>query len=374
MIGWLARSAFLILLALAETAWAAAASPPQLRYLGAAALESGFRFKETLVGGLSGLTYDATADCFHAISDDASQSSPARFYTLRIDLRDARLESGDIEFLAVTLLRDRDGEPFEELTLDPEAIALTPAGTLWIGSEGQVKRGISPFVREFSPDGSTVGELSLPNGALAAADGRSGPRHNLAFESVALSPDGKWLFVASENAWIQDGPAADVGVRSPVRILRYEAKAGRLDAAYVYWAEPIPGTSASIDGFRVGGLVELLALDQSTLLSLERSYSLRLGHGARLYQLSLEGATDVRAVSRLSAVAADDIQPVHKTLVLDLREIEEKLDNMEGMALGPELPDGRRTLVIVSDDNFNPYLQDTRFLAFALGVEAGSRN
>ena len=40
------------------------------------------------------------------------------------------------------------------------------------------------------------------------------------------------------------------------------------------------------------------------------------------------------------------------------------LDNVEGMAFGPDLGDGRRSLVLVSDNNFAP-AQFTQFLLFA---------
>jgi hypothetical protein len=40
-----------------------------------------------------------------------------------------------------------------------------------------------------------------------------------------------------------------------------------------------------------------------------------------------------------------------------------RLDNTEGMCWGPPLPNGKRMLVVVSDDNFNP-LQITQFAAF----------
>jgi hypothetical protein len=45
------------------------------------------------------------------------------------------------------------------------------------------------------------------------------------------------------------------------------------------------------------------------------------------------------------------------------------LDNVEGMTLGPELPDGRRSLILVSDNNFAPS-QFTQFLLFALSPRA----
>jgi hypothetical protein len=43
----------------------------------------------------------------------------------------------------------------------------------------------------------------------------------------------------------------------------------------------------------------------------------------------------------------------------------DRFDNVEGMTLGPTLPDGRRSLILVSDHNFAGS-QFTQFLLFAL--------
>jgi 3-phytase len=40
------------------------------------------------------------------------------------------------------------------------------------------------------------------------------------------------------------------------------------------------------------------------------------------------------------------------------------VDNVEGITLGPRLPDGRRTVVLVSDDNFASR-EVTQFIALA---------
>ena len=56
---------------------------------------------------------------------------------------------------------------------------------------------------------------------------------------------------------------------------------------------------------------------------------------------------------------------MEKSLLLDLRTLGLPLDNIEGMAIGPTLPDGRRSLILVSDDNFAA-TQFTQFLLFAL--------
>jgi len=55
-----------------------------------------------------------------------------------------------------------------------------------------------------------------------------------------------------------------------------------------------------------------------------------------------------------------------KTLLLDLDALGLPLDNIEGMAFGPDLPDGRRSLLLVSDNNFSP-AAFTQFLLFAVG-------
>ena len=57
-----------------------------------------------------------------------------------------------------------------------------------------------------------------------------------------------------------------------------------------------------------------------------------------------------------------------KALVLDLDDVAGDegltLDNIEGMTLGPRLPDGSRALLLVSDNNFTPG-QVSQFLLFS---------
>jgi hypothetical protein len=56
-----------------------------------------------------------------------------------------------------------------------------------------------------------------------------------------------------------------------------------------------------------------------------------------------------------------------KSRLVDLSTVPQiqNLDNVEGITLGPKLPDGRQVVVLVSDDNFSAD-QMTQFLAFAL--------
>lgn len=341
-----------------------AAPSLSLELLGEARLPRMLFFQGTLVGGLSGITYDPRRGVYYALSDDRSQLAPARFYTLEIGLEDGRLLPGEVTVVGVTTLLAEDGAPFPARGVDPEGIALSPSGTLYVSSEGDSRKGIPPFVRELALDGSHRRSFRVPAAYLPAGDGQRGVRFNLGFEALTVTPDGGFLFTAAENALVQDGPKAAVGRRSPTRLLRLDVASGEPAGELLYLADPVAAPPLVPGALTVAGLVELLALDGESLLALERSYSAGVGNSIRLYRISLAGADPIAGRRRLD-LAAEPLQPVCKELLLDLAELGLALDNLEGMTLGPTLPDGRRSLVLVSDDNFNP-LQVSQFLAFAL--------
>jgi endonuclease/exonuclease/phosphatase family metal-dependent hydrolase len=337
-----------------------------LEFLGEARLPAHVEVDGMPVGGLSGLAFDAARGVYYSVSDDPSKRAAARFYALEIDLKGDSFASSDIRFVAAIPLRQTDGSFFAKDTLDPEGIVLTPGGTLFISSEGQARLQVAPFVREFNRAGEELRELSLPRRYLPTADRSQGVRHNLAFEALALSPDGSSLFVATENALVQDGPEADLTQPSPARIARFDVATGRLQAEYLYWVEPVAEPARIAGGMEVAGLVELVALDGSTLLALERSFSAGAGNTVRLFQVFLDGAADVSTHDSLASLDLASLQPVHKELLVDLESLGVTLDNLEGMTIGPPLADGRRSLLVVGDDNFNFPLQVTQFLAFAI--------
>jgi len=337
-----------------------------LTYLSGTTMAAGATFEGTVVGGLSSLTYDAARGVYYALSDDQGAgftptSSPARFYTLSIDVSDGVLDPGDVQVLAVTTFLGPDGQPFPARSLDPEGLTLTPQDTLVLTSEGISTRGIGPFVREFDLSGRQVAELPVPG--YFAPTATSGVRQNLGFEAAAVAPDGQQLFVGTENALVQDGPAATTATGSPARILRYHLGHGGSDREYVYPTDPVAAPSTV---FTVNGLVDLLALNNEFLLAMERSFSVGAGNTIRIYRLALPGATDVSGVADIHDVAG--LQAARKSLLLQLPSTinGEPLDNVEGMTLGPTLPDGRRSVLLVSDNNFTAG-QASQVLLLALG-------
>ena len=357
------RQTILVLLLVSVVAASAAAADVTVELLAQTALPGDLEVDRTLVGGLSGLTYDPGCDLFYAISDDRGSLAPPRFYTLKIQIDG---DDAAATVLGATLLRDVDGAPFPRGDIDPEAIALTEDGTLYLASEGVPHRGIDPLVGRFGLDGSLNGTSDLPGHFLPDADGTRGVRDNLGFEGLAVSPDGSRLFVAAENALLQDGPAADLSLGSPTRLLEIELSSGQPVAEYLYEVGPVPDEPRPATAFRTNGISEILAIDNHRLLVLERSFSVGVGNTVRIYLVDLEGAANIRDIDSLRDVDDPKPVPLSKTLVADIGELGVEPDNIEGMAFGPALADGRRLLVMISDNNFQPSVQTNQVLLFAL--------
>jgi hypothetical protein len=132
---WAVAAALLVAVAGALTANASdGAKPPRLEFLGQAIVPTGTTFAGTTVGGLSSITYDHARGVFYSLSDDQSVFGPARFYTLRLDLADGRLDDGDVGFLSTTTLLAPNGQPYPPLSLDPEGLTLAKGGELVVTS------------------------------------------------------------------------------------------------------------------------------------------------------------------------------------------------------------------------------------------------
>jgi hypothetical protein len=63
------------------------------------------------------------------------------------------------------------------------------------------------------------------------------------------------------------------------------------------------------------------------------------------------------------------LTPVSQREVFAFDDLGIPIDNIEGMTFGPPLPDGRQTLIIVSDNNFSPG-QFTQFIVLAADIGA----
>jgi hypothetical protein len=326
----------------------------------------------TPVGGLSAITYDVQRDRFYALSDDRGGIALPRFYTLTAAVTPNGLQDLTIE--KVTPLTDEAGEPFGNGQLDPEGMALTPRGTLIISSEGSPRQGVDPFLGEFElQTGQLQTRFRIPDRYLSPRDASptqaqaQGIQENLGFEALTLAaPTGMTnytdpfrLFVATEGPLLQDLDA-DPEIPYKNRLLHYLIGQPQSTLLAEHW---YPMDLAPL-GAVLSGLSELLVLDSGGhLLALERSFGLQ-GFTVKLYQIALGGATDTSAIATLQGETLN-LNPIRKQLVANLNDLGIPLDNLEGMTLGPTLPDGNPSLILVSDNNFDDR-QKTQFLLFRL--------
>ena len=111
-------------------------STDRLHFIGEYVLPYNLQFSQTTVGGLSGIDYDTGRDLYYMISDDRSAINPARFYTAKIFLNAAGIDS--IKFTDVKSFLQKNGtvypnskqDPFH--TPDPEAMRYNPANNTFV--------------------------------------------------------------------------------------------------------------------------------------------------------------------------------------------------------------------------------------------------
>lgn len=343
-----------------------------LRYIGEQRMPHRHAYRQTVVGGLSGIDYDARSDKWIMVSDDRSDLSPARFYTATLDYDAHRFSAATLT--GVYFLRQPDGSLYPNASRSPSAGAIVPDietlrfdpadSTVWYASEGRRAFPGSGFVRQAESSGDYRAALSLPPMFDAASAAGKGVRDNLSFEGMSFSRDGTSLWLTTESPLQQDGPPASASNGTLIRLTQLNRN-GTLLAQYAYrtdtiQAAPAPGKLAD------NGVSEILAVNAHQLLVLERS-GVQGEDGIfrfyiRLYKVDLRGATDIRDIASLQEAA---YEPARKTLLLDFNSMPalERVDNLEGIAWGRRLANGNPSLVLVSDDNFHPS-QVTQFLVF----------
>ena len=326
-----------------------------LRYLGQTQIPYGMLYHGTVVGGLSGISYNPADQLYYVVSDDRSAKNPARFYTARIPLSDNGI--GRVQFVGTT--------PFAGLPVavppDPEGIAVdTRRQRLYWSSEGarNLDEGtlLDPWVRIAGFEGAALGEFALPP-VLRMSTQNQGPRENEALEGLTLTPSGRYVFAAMEGPVFDDGEMPTEQAGALTRVTRFDAETGSASAQFAY---PVDAVTAGPGADN--GLSDLVALDDGSFLTVERGYGTHVE--ARIYRTVIGDADDV--LGRASLLGPP-VRTMTKTLLADLTDVPglDPLDNVEGITLGPLLPDGRQSVVVVSDDNFSA-AQVTQVLLFAM--------
>lgn len=345
-----------------------------LRFIGDIAFNPETKFEGVPFGGISGITFDKKNNKLIGISDDRSNKAPARFYHLDLDISESHF---DVKISKMITLKAADSKPFKKGQVDFEGIALTPQNELVISSEGDNRPTprIPPSIMIFNRDGSYKGWLPIPNRYLPEHKGEQtqGPRNNMAFESLGLTQSGKYLFTGTEDTMVQDGATATLDKEGVIRLMRFKRSKDnyKFDGEFAYPLSTIPAIPGKTSTRGINGLVELIPLSKNHIISMERAWTPENRRQTiRIYKVTIQNSST--EVSKLPTLVEADFKYVQKTLIANLDDYipllkngKRKLDNIEGLALGPILPNGNQTLIVISDDNFNKR-QRTMLMAFEI--------
>lgn len=316
-------------------------------------------------GPFDGLTDVPYLDRFYVLHITTDLSAP--FPNIRTVLLDTRF------------LKDENGENFVGAAgsfanrLDPEGIRVSPNGTFYVSDE------YGPYIFEFDRQGNLLRRINVParfaianpnaNPTDELEDNLAGRQANRGMEGLAISPDGTTLFGIMQNALLQDnglnpGTTDRLGLNN--RILKIDLATGETHE-YVYVLDAIN---------RGQGACEILAINDHEFLVVERDNRSNLQTPPQaptrkmIYKIDLTGATDVSGVDSLPATAFPANMRVAKVAFINLLDPDLSLsatipEKIEGLAWGPDLPDGRHVLYVISDNDLNPSLA-TQIYSFAI--------
>lgn len=341
-----------------------------------------------LGGHGSGIDYTGSGNTY-VMCADRGPADGASSYRCRLQFADISValqgtkRRVEIKPVSTLMLTDSSGRPLiggswafgDGRRFDPEGVRVSAEGTILVSDE------YGPSILEFDSSGRASGRrikvpsrfevdhpAASPDEELAS--NRKGRQPNRGMEGLAISPDGRHLWGIMQSPLIQDGAVDSQGRRVGVnvRILRIDLLTGETGEFVYVLDDPSYGIS------------EILAVSDSTFLVVERDG--KSGSNARrktIMRIDVTGATDVSHIESLpSGHLPQGIVPVGKTLFIDLLSVEYGLSGdsfpqkIEGLTFGPDLPDGRRLLVITSDNDFiasNP----TVVLVFAVEAEELTR-
>ncbi len=198
-------------------------------------------------------------------------------------------------------------------------------------------------MNRYNPVGKQTRALPIPGKFLYSVDDGNYVRDNLGFESLTSTPNRRYLYAATENALLNDGPKSTLTTTSPSRFLEIDLRRKQPGREFVYCVDPIPQAPIPPEEFADHGLVEIQALDNvGTFLTMERSFAVGVGNTILLFETSTQGADDVSGTIALNLsgcpLPEDNIVPMDKQLIVNLEDLGIDPDNVEGMSFGPKWP------------------------------------
>jgi hypothetical protein len=269
-------------------------------------------------------------------------------------------------------------------SFDPEGLVVGQGGHIYVSDE------YGPSVYEFTSSGHFIRAFTPPANLLPYLNGTldffadpptAGRQGNRGYEGLAINMSGTKLYAILQDPLQEEGLGApNPGRRSRnVRIVEYDIATGLSERQLVYQLDTIADINArdpaetafgaTAQGRNIGAS-SIYGLSNTEFLVLERD---NRGRGVdnptginpgplhkRIYKIDISGATDVSGISLAGTNDAlpAGVVPVAKALFLDLLAAIEgaghwQPEKIEGFAVGPDLPNGKRLYVAGTDNDYS---------------------
>jgi hypothetical protein len=320
----------------------------ELRFLDDYIIAEDLEIDGTKVGGLSGIDYK---DGSYYIACD--HPGNPRIYKSEIKLKQNLI---DTILISEVIKLNRASGFLKANTLDLEAIRIDDdPENIVLTSEGAIAQNQKPSIFYVDSNGEFIKNFELPD--YFTSTGVQQPRNNGVFEGLTKDFKNEGFWVGMELPLTKDGSKPKLfPTRSPIRITHFNKDSGTADDQFVISLENI--SKIPWKYFAVNGLTELIEYAPKRFLILERAFS--AGHGShgntvRLFDVNAENASNTLEAQNLKK---EKYNRATKELVFDFKAVKKKLhdhiiDNIEGMTFGPDLPNGNKSLILISDNNFN---------------------
>jgi hypothetical protein len=332
-------------------------------------------------GGFSAIRFRESDESAFILSDDKGKFGRPRILKAKLVYENHFFRPKPEGFIHLNF--NIPNNPSARIPIDPEGLAIDENNNFIISSETINKTTSKTLLRVFSQTGQLSHEIATPevyitekkkatsytysthnsyqaqtsntvqrNGQQQQYTTIHGVRSNKGIEALAISKDKQKLYFGSEE------PLGQERNKSHIRLSALKKENGTFieDKVYLYPIE------------KDYGLVELYEYSPGVLFTLERKYdSYKKKVTSRIYKVLL---TESKVF--LGEKISKNSPKLLKTLVLDLDDLLpllppglQRIDNIEGMSEGPRLPNGNKTLILISDNNFSSH-QKTQIIFLEL--------
>ena len=317
----------------------------QLKFLDEFVLADDIIVDSTLVGGLSGIDY--YNGLYYIVCDDASDP---RYYKASITIRDTVISKITI----TKVIKIKDSFKY----LDLETIRYDGnTNQVFITSEGNINKQKPPLFFSVNSGGDIINEFNIPSAFYPNSIQQ--PRHNATLEGLSKSYDENGYWIAMELPLKADGSEPQlIPTKSPVRITLISTTSNQALKQFAYLLDPIAKQPKG--DFAVNGLSDILEYAKDQFFIIERSYSSGLGNQSNTIKIFNVDAANATNTLNIDSLSTESYVSATKTLLLDFENLRNRLtnnniDNIEGITFGPTLVNGNKTLLLVSDNNFNRF-------------------